>query len=130
MPEIILVMSQMLLVVPRIGHRLLFKVCFPINEHKNAIPQSNHSALVISFRIKNQQPKRFALFVYSFVSLVVFFLDFVFVLVFVLFFCCCFLVCLFASWSLRTDMRSSISMVTEPFSRVKSYSFVTPLTSI
>ena len=95
MPEIILVMSQMLLVVPRIGHRLLFKVCFPINEHKNAIPQGNHSALVISFRIKNQQPKRFALFVYSFVSLVVFFLDFVFVLVFVLFFCCCFLVCLF-----------------------------------
>ena len=66
-----------------------------MNEHKNAIPQSNHSALVISFRIKNQQPKRFALFVYSFVSLVVFFLDFVFVLVFVLFFCCCFLVCLF-----------------------------------
>ena len=97
MPEIILVMSQMLLVVPRIGHRLLFKVCFTINEHKNAIPQSNHSALVISFRIKNQQPKRFALFVYSFVSLVVFFffLDFVFVFVFVLFFCCFFLVCLF-----------------------------------
>ena len=132
MPEIILVMSQMLFVVPRIGHRLLFKVCFTINEHKNAIPQSNHSALVISFRIKNQQPKRFALFVYSFVSLVVFFFDFVFVLVFVLFFCCFFFkfVCLFASWSLRTDMRSSISMVTEPFSRVKSYSFVTPLTSI
>ena len=94
MLEIILVMSQMLLVVPRIGHRLLFKVCFTINEHKNAIPQSNHSALVISFRIKNQQPKRFALFVYSFVSLVVFFLDFVFVLVFVLFFYCFFLVCL------------------------------------
>ena len=96
MLEIILVMSQMLLVVPRIGHRLLFKVCFTINEHKNAIPQSKHSALVISFRIKNQQPKRFALFVYSFVSLVVvFFFDFVFVLVFVLFFCCFFLVCLF-----------------------------------
>ena len=94
MLEIILVMSQMLLVVPRIGHRLLFKVCFTINEHKNAIPQSSHSALVISFRIKNQQPKRFALFVYSFVSLVVFFLDFVFVLVFVLFFYCFFLVCL------------------------------------
>ena len=129
MPEIILVMSQMLLVVPRIGHRLLFKVCFPINEHKNAIPQSNHSALVISFRIKNQQPKRFALFVYSFVSLVVFFFGFCicFGICFVVFF---YFVCLFASWSLRTDMRSSISMVTEPFSRVKSYSFVTPLTSI
>ena len=86
-------MSQMLLVVPRIGHRLLFKVCFTINEHKNAIPQSNHSALVISFRIKNQQPKRFALFVYSFVCL--FLLDVVFTLVFVLFCCCLFLVCLF-----------------------------------
>ena len=104
-----------------------------MNEHKNAIPQSNHSALVISFRITNQQPKRFALFVYSFVSLVVFFFGFcicfgvcfVFLLLFFGLF-----VCLFASWSLRTDMRSSISMVTEPFSRVKSYSFVTPLTSI
>ena len=133
MPEIILVMSQMLLVVPRIGHRLLFKVCFPINEHKNAIPQSNHSALVISFRINNQQPKIFALFVYSFVSLVVFFFGFCicfgicFVFLFLFF---SLFVCLFASWSLRTDMRSSISMVTEPFSRVKSYSFVTPLTSI
>ena len=95
MPEIILVMSQMLLVVPRIGHRLLFKVCFTINEHKNAIPQSNHSALVISFRIKNQQPKRFALFVYSFVSLVVFFgfcicfgICFVFFIVFFSLFVC------------------------------------------
>ena len=64
-----------------------------MNEHKNAIPQSNHSALVISFRIKNQQPKRFALFVYSFVCL--FLLDVVFTLVFVLFCCCLFLVCLF-----------------------------------
>ena len=102
-----------------------------MNEHKNAIPQSNHSALVISFRIKNQQPKRFSLFVYSFVCL--FLLDVVFTLVFVLF-CCCFFfslfVCLFASWSLRTETRSSIFMVTEPLSRVKSYSFVTPLTSI
>ena len=62
---------------------------------KIAIPQSNHSALGISFRKKSQQPKRFALFVYSLVSLVVFFLDFVFVLVFVLFCCCFFLVCLF-----------------------------------
>ena len=93
MLEIILVMSLMLLVVPRIGHRLLFKVCSTINEHKNAIPQSNHSALVISFRIKNQQPKRFSLFVYSFVCL--FLLDVVFTLVFVLFCCCFFLVCLF-----------------------------------
>ena len=102
-----------------------------MNEHKNTISQSNHSALVISFRIKKSATQEIFI-ICLFVCLFVFVgFCFCFGICFVVvFFSVCLLVCLFASWSLRTDMRSSISMVTEPFSRVKSYSFVTPLTSI
>ena len=64
-----------------------------MNKHKNTISQSNHSALIISFRIKKSATQEICIVYYSFVCL--FLLDFVFALVFVLFFCCFFLVCLF-----------------------------------
>ena len=91
----------------------------------------NHSALVILFRIKKSATREICivcLFVCLFVF-VAFCFCFGICFVLLLFFFSLF-VCLFASWSLRTETRSSIFMVMEPFSRVKSYSFVTPLTSI
>ena len=44
-----------------------------MNEHKNTISQSNHSALIISFRIKNHlSTEAICIIVYSLVGLFVF----------------------------------------------------------
>ena len=85
-----------------------------MNEHKNTISQSNHSALIISFRIKNHLSTEEICIICLFVrSVCLFLLDFVFALVFVLF-----------SSSIRTETKSSIFKVKEPLS------CVIPLTSI